>query len=168
MTKIKPIPENYDNVRAGIVELLQAARAAAARNVNSIHDRGLLGHWAADRGVEQAGNKRADYGEVLIEGLARDISASFGRGFGPRNIAQMRSFYLAWPGEKILQTLSAESAMPIPFNEIHGQILKHSDPRKSLPITLVGLRTVAFRQESRGAGFLRDRIVAFGMVDPPA
>ena len=28
--------ENYDNIRAGIVELLKAARSAAARNVNSI------------------------------------------------------------------------------------------------------------------------------------
>jgi hypothetical protein len=28
------MPENYDNIRAGIVELLKAARSAAARNVN--------------------------------------------------------------------------------------------------------------------------------------
>jgi predicted nuclease of restriction endonuclease-like (RecB) superfamily len=33
----------------------------------------------------------------------------------------MRSFYLAWSGEKILQTLSAESSMPMPLSEIHGQ-----------------------------------------------
>ena len=28
-------PENYDSIRIGIVELLKAARAAAARSVNS-------------------------------------------------------------------------------------------------------------------------------------
>ena len=36
MTKMTTIPENYNNIRAGIVELLKAARSAAARNVNSI------------------------------------------------------------------------------------------------------------------------------------
>ena len=36
MTKMTTIPENYNNIRAEIVELLKAARSAAARNVNSI------------------------------------------------------------------------------------------------------------------------------------
>ena len=36
MTKMTTIPENYNNIRAGIVELLKTARSAAARNVNSI------------------------------------------------------------------------------------------------------------------------------------
>jgi hypothetical protein len=30
------MPEDYDNIRCGIVELLKAARSAAAQNVNSI------------------------------------------------------------------------------------------------------------------------------------
>ena len=36
MTKMTTIPENYNNIRAEIVELLNAARTAAARNVNSL------------------------------------------------------------------------------------------------------------------------------------
>lgn len=36
MTKMTTIRENYNNIHAGIVELLKAARSAAARNVNSI------------------------------------------------------------------------------------------------------------------------------------
>jgi hypothetical protein len=36
MTKITMIPEHYNNIRAGIVELLKSARSATARNVNSI------------------------------------------------------------------------------------------------------------------------------------
>jgi len=78
MTKIKPIPENYDNVRDGIVELLKAARSAAARNVNSIM---TAVYWDIGRRIvefEQAGKKRADYGEVLIERLAKDISVRLG------------------------------------------------------------------------------------------
>jgi len=36
MTKMTTIPDNYNNIRAEIVELLRAARSTAARNVNSI------------------------------------------------------------------------------------------------------------------------------------
>ncbi|MFZ0770845.1 MAG: hypothetical protein WCA49_02480 [Candidatus Sulfotelmatobacter sp.] len=34
MTKMATIPENYNKIRAGIVELLKTARSSAARNVN--------------------------------------------------------------------------------------------------------------------------------------
>jgi DUF1016 N-terminal domain len=91
------IPENYNNIRAGIVELLKTARSAAARNVNALM---TATYWELGRRIvqsEQAGEKRADYGELLINRLAKDLSASFGRGFGPRNLAQMRRFYLSWP-----------------------------------------------------------------------
>ena len=36
MTDLIAMPENYENIRTGIVELLKAARSAAARNINSI------------------------------------------------------------------------------------------------------------------------------------
>lgn len=120
MTKKRvAISEGYYNVRAGIVELLQTARSAAARNVNSIM---TAVYWDIGRRIvesEQAGERRAGYGEVLIQRLARDLSGSFGRGFGPRNLAQMRSFYLAWPPNKILQTTSAKSigsTVPVNFS----------------------------------------------------
>jgi hypothetical protein len=47
-------------------------------------------YWEIGRRIvqsEQAGEKRAEYGELLIKQLAKDLSASFGRGFGPRNLA---------------------------------------------------------------------------------
>lgn len=36
MTKMTTVPENYNNIHAGIVELLGTARSSAARNINSI------------------------------------------------------------------------------------------------------------------------------------
>src|SRR5229473_181263 len=116
MTKITTIPDNYDNIRAGIVALLNAARSVASRSVNALM---TATYWEIGRTIvqsEQAGEKRAEYGDVLIQRLATDLSASFGRGFGSRNLAQMRSFYLAWPREKILQTPSAKSSTPISLN----------------------------------------------------
>ena len=118
MTRMTTIPENYDNIRAGIVELLNAARRAASRSVNALM---TATYWEIGRRIvqfEQAGAKRAGYGDVLIRRLAKDLSAAFGRGFGARNLAQMRSFYLAWPQDKILQTPSAQSTTLILFNAI--------------------------------------------------
>lgn len=81
MTDLLIMPENYDNIRSGIVELLKAARSAAARNVNSIMTATC---WEIGRRIvllEQGGEQRAGYGEQLIEQLAADLTRQFGRGF---------------------------------------------------------------------------------------
>src|SRR3984957_1374696 len=112
------IPEHYNNIRAGIVELLKSARSASARNVNSIM---TAVYWDIGRRIvrfEQAGEHRAEYGEQLIEQLSEDLTRQFGRGFGRANLWQMRAFYCAWPETKILQTLSGESISPIDPNKI--------------------------------------------------
>ena len=110
MSKVPTKRENYETVRAGIVDLLHAARSAAARNINSLMS---ATYWEIGRRIihsEQQGKTRAGYGEGLIERLSIDLSKQFGRGFGARNLAQMRSFYLAWPPNRILQTPSAKSS----------------------------------------------------------
>jgi predicted nuclease of restriction endonuclease-like (RecB) superfamily len=116
MTNLPIMPDNYDNVRTGIVELLKAARSAAARNVNSMM---TATYWEIGRRIvtlEQGGEHRAEYGEQLIEQLAGDLTRQFGRGFGRANLRQMRAFYSAWPDPQIRQTLSGEFANPNDFN----------------------------------------------------
>lgn len=103
------VPSGYAAVRTGIVGLLQAARAQAARNVNALM---TASYWEIGRRIveaEQKGKRRADYGEQLIARLSADLTIQFGRGFGERNLAQMKGFYLAWPASQILQTVSAKS-----------------------------------------------------------
>ncbi len=95
----------YEAVRTGIVDLVQAARTQAARSVNALM---TASYWEIGRRIveaEQMGRRRAGYGDVLIKRLGVDLTAQFGRGFGWRNLFQMRSFYLGWP--QILQTASA-------------------------------------------------------------
>ena len=97
----------YAGIHDGIVELLQGARQAAARNINALM---TATYWEIGRRIveaEQQGRRRAGYGDVLIKHLASDLTAQFGRGFGWRNLFQMRAFYLARPN--ILQTASADS-----------------------------------------------------------
>ncbi len=89
--------------------MLEAARHASARAVNSV----MTGtYWEIGRRIvesEQRGAERAGYGTRLVERLSLDLTARFGRGFGVVNVTQMRRFYLAWSEPRILQTLSEES-----------------------------------------------------------
>jgi predicted nuclease of restriction endonuclease-like (RecB) superfamily len=118
MTDLITMPVNYDNIRTGIVELLKAARSAAARNVNSIM---TAAYWEIGRRIvtlEQGGEHRAEYGEQLVEQLALDLTRQFGKGFGRANLWQMPAFYRLWPESQILQTLSGEFVSAIDFNTI--------------------------------------------------
>jgi hypothetical protein len=99
--------KDYDEVLSGVVELLEQARHAAARAVNAIM---TATYWEIGRRIveyDQGGEERAEYGQELMVRLGDDLTKRFGRGFGWRNLFQMRAFYLAWPN--ILQTASAKS-----------------------------------------------------------
>jgi len=115
------IARDYLTWSGGIATLLEEARRQSARSVNAIL---TATYWEIGRRIvefEQQGKHRAEYGEVLLKRLSEDLVKQFGKGFGWRNLFQMRSFYLAyqdtlpeWPKKskagKKLQTLSAISA----------------------------------------------------------
>ncbi|MFH1688930.1 MAG: PDDEXK nuclease domain-containing protein [Candidatus Eisenbacteria bacterium] len=99
--------DRCDEVLADVAALLEEARHAAARSVNAVM---TATYWAIGRRVvehEQGGEERAAYGEALIVRLSKDLTDRFGRGFGRRNLFQMRAFYLAY--REIVQTTSALS-----------------------------------------------------------
>ncbi len=134
MTKMTTVPENYNNIRAEIVELLKAARSTAARNVNSIM---TATYWEIGRRIvksEQGGATRANYGDELIKQLANDLSAQFGRGFGVVNLSQMRRFFLAWPAKGIFQTSSEKSSTPMAINDIGGTSPSIPVPANQFPL----------------------------------
>ena len=109
MTKVVIAPGEYAGLHKEVVSVVESARRTAARNVNAVM---TAAYWEIGRRIvefEQGGEDRAAYGEALIRRLGVDLSQRFGRGFGWRNLTQMRAFYLAWPTEQILQTLSAKS-----------------------------------------------------------
>jgi predicted nuclease of restriction endonuclease-like (RecB) superfamily len=109
MTNNQIVPQGYGSIRTEIVELLQAARAASVRSVNALM---TATYWEIGRRIvefEQNGAERAEYGEELIKQLAGDLTRQFGRGFGAVNLSQMRRFYMEWPLQQILQTVSEKS-----------------------------------------------------------
>ena len=100
---------HYDSVLGDISIVIDAARTAAARSVNCIM---TAAYWLIGRRIveyEQGGKERARYGEELLTKLAIDLAARFGRGYSRRNLQDMRLFYIAYPPERIWQTLSAKS-----------------------------------------------------------
>jgi predicted nuclease of restriction endonuclease-like (RecB) superfamily len=106
----RPGADSYDAILADVSELLAKARRSAARAINSVM---TATYWAIGRRIveeEQRGRARAGYGEELVERLSHDLISRFGRGFGKRNLFQMRSFYLNYA--EIVQTASAQLGPP--------------------------------------------------------
>lgn len=134
MTALTPKPALYASVHDEIVALLESARRATARSVNALM---TATYWAIGRRIvefEQGGQGRTAYGEEMIQRLGADLSRRFGRGFGWRNLTQMRSFYLAWPADQILQALSAKSPIP----QIHQELPDGSSAPRN-PLTASGI-----------------------------
>ena len=100
---------DYAKVLAGVTELLEGARRASARVVNSLM---TATYWEIGRRIvehEQAVQKRAGYGEEVVKKLSADLTRRFGRGFGPAQVASMRQFHLTFPLPRNFQSLIGKS-----------------------------------------------------------
>lgn len=56
-------------------------------------------NWEIGRHIvefEQHGEERAEYGTELLTRLSKDLGQQYGKGFGRRNILDMRRFYLSY------------------------------------------------------------------------
>jgi len=115
MSKPKPVKAiqqkaaDYDSVLSGVVELLDVARLASARVVNTLM---TATYWEIGRRIvehEQAGQKRAGYGEEIVSKFSKDLTQRFGRGFGPAQVAAMRQFHLTFPLSDNFQSVIGKS-----------------------------------------------------------
>ena len=80
-----------------IREILDSARAGAARSVNTAQ---VCANWLIGREIveeEQKGKKRAGYGEALLQDLSVRLSTDVGKGWSVRNLEYCRVFYLEYP-----------------------------------------------------------------------
>ena len=70
---------HYETIFADVSGIIDTARRAATRSVNIVM---AATYWLIGCRIvefEQAGKKRADYGVVLIQKLATDLTQRFGR-----------------------------------------------------------------------------------------
>lgn len=87
---------SVDAVYLSIANILETARNTAYRAVNVAM---VQAYWHIGRIIveeEQKGKQRADYGQALIEELARRLTKNYGKGFTESNLKYMRQFYLVF------------------------------------------------------------------------
>ena len=102
---------DYHKVLSGVVELLDAARRTSARVVNTLM---TATYWEIGRRIvehEQAGQRRAGYGEEVVRKFSEDLTRRFGRGFGPAQVAAMRQFHLTFPLPDNFQSVIGKSGI---------------------------------------------------------
>jgi hypothetical protein len=103
----KPASTSHeDALFARVVEIIEAARGHVSRSVNTaiVQAYWLIGREIVE--VEQYGEKRAGYGDEVIERLAQRLAASVGQGFGARTLRRIRQFYVTYPeGSALLPEL---------------------------------------------------------------
>ena len=95
----------YENLLTEIGIAIESARQLAIRAVNTFL---VKANWEIGRHIveyEQHGQERAEYGSDLLARLSADLRKRYGKGFGRRNILDMRRFYLAY---QKWQTVSAK------------------------------------------------------------
>lgn len=87
----------YSELLNNIGQTIEHARENAIKAVNTEL---VKANWEIGRHIveyEQGGEERAEYGSKLLTNLSRDLRQKFGKGFGRRNILDMRRFYIAYP-----------------------------------------------------------------------
>jgi predicted nuclease of restriction endonuclease-like (RecB) superfamily len=95
----------YEKLLNDIGLAIETARQNAIRAINTEL---VKANWEIGRHIvlfEQHGHERAEYGSDLLTRLSRDLRQRYGKGFGRRNILDMRRFYLAY---QKWQTVSAK------------------------------------------------------------
>ncbi len=93
-----------NNVFCNIKELIINSRNKVYSAVNTEM---LNLYWNIGKVIMeiQQGDKRASYGDAILEKLSQKLTKEFGKGFSSRNLRTMRKFYLVYP---IWQTVSSK------------------------------------------------------------
>jgi predicted nuclease of restriction endonuclease-like (RecB) superfamily len=99
-----------------VCRILESARSNVARSVNTTQ---VVSNWLIGREIveeEQQGERRAGYGERLLEDLAQRLQKDFGAGYSLPNLKYVRQFYkeyqLLIDGSQIGHALRGQSWEP--------------------------------------------------------
>ncbi|MCC7004941.1 DUF1016 family protein [Candidatus Nomurabacteria bacterium] len=93
---MKPGKNKYIALLDNIGQAIETARQNAVKAVNTEL---VKANWEIGRHIiefEQHGHERAEYGSDLLARLSKDLKLRYGKGFGRRNVLDMRRFYLAY------------------------------------------------------------------------
>jgi predicted nuclease of restriction endonuclease-like (RecB) superfamily len=77
-----------------VAAILEEARATVVRTVNT---RMVIAYWLIGREIvqeEQGGQRRAGYGDALLEDLSRRMTERYGKGYSVSSLKDFRQFHL--------------------------------------------------------------------------
>ncbi len=100
MDKIQKLTSFVNDIR----NIISDARAESADAINQAM---IKAYWRIGKRIveeDQGGNIRAEYGEGTLHAISKELSRELGKGFGERNLAYYRKFYLDYPHGDILHT----------------------------------------------------------------
>lgn len=86
----------YNKLLVNIGLSIETARSNA---INAVNAQLVKANWEIGRHIvefEQEGNERAEYGSELLTRISKDLQQKYGKGFGRRNVLDMRRFYIAY------------------------------------------------------------------------
>ena len=93
-----------NNIYNNIKELVISARNKVYTTVN-IEMLNLYWDFCKIIMDIQKGDKRASYGDAILDKLSKKLTDEFGKGFSKRNLERMRKFYISFP---IATTVSSQ------------------------------------------------------------
>lgn len=98
------IDNNNNALLTDARRIIEAARANAARSIDSsrVQMYWLLGQRIFEE--EQGGKERADYGSFILQRLAEQLEAEYGSGFSYRQLKFCRQFYRTYPNRNALRS----------------------------------------------------------------
>ncbi len=149
-----PVVFAYKNLLERITGTIEGGRKKAVWSLNAVMS---AVYWEIGRQLvefEQKGKEKAEYGERVVELLAEDLEARFGRGFRKSNLYQFRRFYLTYSdifqtpsgklknerGRKKIQTPAGKLKRSPDASEIFqtasGKLAKHVPSAPELVFTL--------------------------------
>ncbi len=103
MTNKEVIPQLFNDISI----LIDSAKSKVAKQVNSVL---IMLYWKIGQRIYQEVLKeeRAEYGEIIINELSKQLKYNYGQGFGPRVLRRMVRLARLYPDEKIMSTLSTQ------------------------------------------------------------
>jgi predicted nuclease of restriction endonuclease-like (RecB) superfamily len=100
--------KSTSHIYEDISQILLEARRKAYKSINSEM---VMAYWRIGKRIveeEQLGEKRAEYGAILIKQLSDRLSREFGKGFSVANVWNFRQFFLTFPEDQIIYALRRE------------------------------------------------------------
>jgi hypothetical protein len=116
--------ENINPLANKVSTLIGAAQGYVAKAVN----KGMvLLYWNIGKTIQEEVVKhdRAEYGERLVKNLGEQLTTTYGRGYGHRNLLRMLSFYRNFQNTEIVTTVLSQ----LSWSHIL-EILKQKEPIK--------------------------------------